>query len=104
VKRGEEPVLEGWQIIGWDPVEERIRSWTYDDAGGFTEGYWTREGQRWLVREAGYTNDGGRTTSENTITKIADDRFTWQAANRTLDGDPQPAINSIEISRVKGGE
>jgi len=27
VKRGGETTLEGWQIIGWDPIEERIRSW-----------------------------------------------------------------------------
>ena len=104
VKRGDDPVLEGWQIIGWDPVEEGIRSWTYDDAGGFTEGFWTREGQRWLVRETGYSADGGRTSSDNTITKLADDHFTWESANRTLDGDPQPTIGRIEIRKVKGGK
>ena len=38
VKRGEEAVLEGWQIIGWDPVAEGIRSWTFDDEGGYSEG------------------------------------------------------------------
>jgi hypothetical protein len=27
VKRGGETTLEGWQIIDWDPIEERIRSW-----------------------------------------------------------------------------
>ena len=104
VKRGDDPVLEGWQIIGWDPVEERIRSWTFDDAGGFTEGFWTREGQRWLLRENGYSADGSRTSSDNTISKLADDRFTWESSNRTTDGDPQPAIGRIEIRRVKGGE
>ena len=60
VKRGENPVLEGWQIIGWDPVEETIRSWTFDDAGGHSGGFWTREGQRWLVRETGYAPDLAR--------------------------------------------
>lgn len=103
VKRGTDPVLEGWQIIGWDPVAETIRSWTFDDAGGFSEGLWTREGQRWLQRETGYAADGSRTSADHTITKLADDRFTWESANRTLDGDPQPGIGRIEIRRVKGG-
>jgi len=102
VKRGGEPVLEGWQIIGWDPVEGGIRSWTFDDAGGYSEGRWTREGQRWLSREAGYAADGSRTAADNTISKTAEDRFFWESGNRTLDGDPQPGIGRIEIRRVKG--
>jgi hypothetical protein len=62
--------VEGWQIIGWDPVEERIRSWTFDGEGGFAEGWWTREGDRWLLRETGITPDGSRTGAENTIRRI----------------------------------
>lgn len=102
VKRGDDPVLEGWQIIAWDPVEGGIRSWTFDDAGGYSEGRWTNEGQRWLSRETGYAADGSRTAADNTITKVADDRFYWESGNRTLDGDPQPGIGRIEIRRVKG--
>ncbi|RPJ35184.1 MAG: SgcJ/EcaC family oxidoreductase [Verrucomicrobiaceae bacterium] len=102
VKRDDDPVLEGWQIIAWDPVEGGIRSWTFDDAGGYSEGRWTNEGQRWLLRETGYAADGSRTSADNTITKADDDRFYWESGNRTLDGDPQPGIGRIEIERVKG--
>jgi uncharacterized protein (TIGR02246 family) len=104
VKRGDDPVLEGWQIIGWDPVAEGVHSWTFDGGGGFSEGTWTNEGQRWLVRESGYTADGARTTADQTISKVADDKFYWESGNRTLDGDPQPGIGCIEIKRVKKGE
>lgn len=104
VKRGDDPVLEGWQIIGWDPVAEGIHSWTFDGGGGFTEGTWTREGQRWLVRESGYTPDGTRTSADQTISKVSDDSYYWESGNRTLDGDPQPGIGRIEIHRVKKGE
>ena len=102
VKRGDETTLEGWQIIGWDPIDNCIRSWTFDDEGGFAEGRWTREGQRWLLREKGVAPDGSRTAADNTFTKISDDRFTWESNNRTLDGNPQPGIPRIEINRVKG--
>ena len=102
VKRGDDDVLEGWQVIGWNPVEESIRSWTFDDAGGFTDGSWTREGERWLVREIGYSADGSRTTADNTLTKVGPDKLFWESANRTLDGDPRPGIGRIEINRVKG--
>jgi uncharacterized protein (TIGR02246 family) len=102
VKRGGETTLEGWQIIGWDPIEGRIRSWTFDGEGGFAEAWWTREGERWLLRETGVTPDGSRTGAENTITKLGPDRFAWESDNRTVDSEPQPNIGSIEINRVKG--
>lgn len=102
VKRAGNITLEGWQIIGWDPIEERIRSWTFDGEGGFAEGWWTREGERWLLRESGVAPDGSRTSAENTFTKIAADRFAWESNNRMLDGEPQPSIGRIEINRVKG--
>jgi len=102
VKRGAETTLEGWQIIGWDPIEGCIRSWTFDDEGGFSEGRWTQEGNRWLQRETGVTADGSRTAADNTFSKLSNDRFTWESNNRTLDGLPQPGIGRIEINRVKG--
>jgi len=102
VKRGAETTLEGWQIIGWDPIEGCIRSWTFDDEGGFSEGRWTREGNRWLQRETGVTADGSHTAADNTFSKLSNDRFTWESNNRTLDGSPQPSIGRIEINRVKG--
>jgi uncharacterized protein (TIGR02246 family) len=102
VKRAGNVVLEGWQIIGWDPLEERLRSWTFDGEGGYANGYFTREGNRWLLRETGVAANGSRTSSDNTITKVSADKFTWESANRTLDGDPQPGIGRIEINRAKG--
>lgn len=102
VKRGGETILEGWQIIGWDPVEGSIRSWTFDDEGGFSEGRLTREGNRWLQRETGVTAEGSRTAADNTFSKVSDDRFMWESNNRTFDGLPQPGIGRIEINRMKG--
>lgn len=102
VKRAGEVTLEGWQIIGWDPVAEQIRSWTFDGEGGFSEGSFTREGNRWLLRETGVTPDGNRTSSDSTITKVDGDRYSWESTNRTLNGNPQPGIDRIEIKRVKG--
>jgi uncharacterized protein (TIGR02246 family) len=102
VKNSGEVTLEGWQIIGWDSIDACIRSWTFDGEGGFSEGRFTRDGDRWLLRESGVTPDGDRTTAENTITKLGADRFTWESNNRTLNGEPQPSISRIEIGRMKG--
>ena len=102
VKTGDETTLEGWQVIGWDESKEQIRSWTFDTGGGFSEGTWTGDGNRWLIRESGTLTDGRRTTAEQTIVRIDDKKFTWEANNRTLDGEPQPSIGRLEIKRVEG--
>ena len=102
VKRGGDITMEGWQVIGWDPLANCIRSWTFDDEGGFSEGRWSRDGERWLLRETGVTPAGDRTAADNTFTRVSDDRLNWESNNRTLNGDPQPGIARIEINRVKG--
>jgi uncharacterized protein (TIGR02246 family) len=102
VKRAGNVTLEGWQIIGWDPIAERLRSWTFDGEGGYADGFFTREGNRWLLRETGVASNGSRTSADNTITKVSGDKFTWESGNRTFNGDPQPGIGRIEINRVKG--
>lgn len=101
VRRAGNVTLEGWQVIGWDPIAGQLRSWTFDGEGGFAEGYFTRDGNRWLLREKGIAPDGSRTTADNTITKVSADKLTWESNNRTLDGDPQPGIGRVEITRVK---
>ena len=35
-------------MIGYDPVKGRLRSWVFDSEGGFGEGSWRQEGNKWL--------------------------------------------------------
>jgi hypothetical protein len=39
--------IKGTEIIGWDPAEEVIRSWTFDSVGGFAMGIWFLENGEW---------------------------------------------------------
>lgn len=61
--RGE--IVTATQRIGWDPVGNRIKSWTFDSQGGTGEESWRHEGQRWLVDTADVSPDGkqGKTSS-----------------------------------------
>src|SRR5262249_31107239 len=38
----------GTQWIGYDPTTKAIRSWTFEDSGGFGEGTWKRDGDKWV--------------------------------------------------------
>jgi uncharacterized protein (TIGR02246 family) len=95
------PVLEGWQIIGWDPKEKRIRSWIFDSDGGYGQGTWTRDGNRWLIKETRVAADGTESSAEQTLTYVDPNHCTYESANRTLNGDPQPNIAKVDIDRVQ---
>ncbi len=101
ISQGDGVLLEGWQIIGWDPIENRIRSWIFDSEGGYGQAFWTRDGNRWLLKETRVSADGSESSAEQTLTYVDQDHCTFESANRTLNGDLQPNIDKIEIDRVK---
>jgi len=102
--QGNETTTDGWEIIGWDPVRQQIRSWIFDSNGGFGETIWVNNGDDWLIRASNVLPDGSRSTAENVLTKVDDNKFTWESQNRTLNGEPQPSLDKIEVQRVAGSQ
>jgi hypothetical protein len=45
--------------------------------------------------------DGSESSAEQTITYVDPDHCTYESANRTVDGDPQPNIAKVDIDRLK---
>ncbi len=93
--------LAGMQIIGWDPAEKQIRSWLFDSDGGFAEGRWTKNGNRWSIVTAGTLPDGGKTSSVNVITMLDNDSFQWKSINRVADGELLPNIDEVVVVRAE---
>jgi uncharacterized protein (TIGR02246 family) len=93
----------GVQLIGWDPRQDQIRSWVFDTSGGFSEGYWKRDGNRWIVSVSGFAQDGSEMSATNILTRIDDNAFTVQSRNRSIDGRADPDIPEIEIRRAPAG-
>jgi len=96
----------GVQVIGWDPRVSQIRSWVFDSKGGFIEGFWRPDGNRWIVTTSGVLQNGSEVSAVNTVTRIDDDTFTFQSTNRFLDGQQQPDIEPVEVKRrgTAGGQ
>jgi uncharacterized protein (TIGR02246 family) len=91
----------GVQWIGWDPVGKHIRSWTFENNGGFGEGTWIRKGNHWSVKAKGVLHDGKKVTATNLLTRQGPDTFTWQATERTRDGKELPDTPELKMKRVK---
>lgn len=101
---GDEINMSGMQIIGWDPANKQIRSWVFDSDGGFSEGKWTRKGNRWFINQVGTLSDGGQSTATNIITYVDDDSFTWQSIDRTVDDEILPNVEEVLVKRKPADE
>src|SRR5271166_1064939 len=99
--KDEEGETDGWEIVGWDPDRQEIRSWISDSNGGFGESSWSYDGGHWLIRASNVLPDGSRSTAGNLLTKVDDNTFTWESQNRTQDGGSQPSVPKIVVHRTK---
>lgn len=101
LKVDDEDALEGEQFVGWDPAANQIRSWTFDSEGGFGEGVWIQDGNRWLVKSAYVLADGSKASSLNIYTIVDQDTIRWQSTNREIAGELQPNIPEVTVVRQK---
>jgi uncharacterized protein (TIGR02246 family) len=95
------PALKGVQRIGRDPVAGALRSWVFESGGGFGEGVWERQGQRWVIEATGTLPDGSETTAINIILPLGPDLFTFQSIERTVAGVEVSDLPPIKVLRIK---
>ena len=92
VIREGEVVQKGTQRIGWDPQAKQVRSWIFDDAGGFGEAVWTPVDEAWVCKGKGVGSDGTSASATRTLTRDTADRVTWTATDRLDGGEPLPDL------------
>jgi uncharacterized protein (TIGR02246 family) len=91
--------FEGTQVIGWDPVAGRIRSWLFDSDGGFGEGVWQRVGDEWIVETTSTMSDGSQGSAKNVYKPVDENSFKWKSVDREVDDEQQPDIEEVPIRR-----
>lgn len=78
------------QRIGWDAVTGQIRSWTFDDDGGFTEGRWDATEEGWVVKSEATMPDGTSGSATLLITVKDADHFVVRGTDRIVGGVEEP--------------
>jgi hypothetical protein len=91
--------LAGTEVIGWDPRNDRIRSWVFDSTGGFGENVWHRDGKRWIVQHTGTTADGGHAVTTHVVTPVDDNTLSVQSKGRTVNGQCEPDGPAMTVKR-----
>ncbi len=99
MKTNGRPVLSGTQRIGWDPVRKQFKTWIFDTKGGFGEGYWTRNGDEWVIKAEGIRQDGRHASVTNILKRLGKDRASWQSVDRTLGDVAMPGIEEFTLVR-----
>ena len=87
--------------IGWDPQAKRVRSWIFDATGGFGEGAWTKEGDKWVIKTTSVLQDGKKAAATIALASGGADTLTLQARERTVDGTAVPDRKEFKLKRVK---
>jgi len=90
----------GTQWIGWDPVNKQIRSWNFEADGGFGEGAWTRDGDKWIVKTTSILADGSKVTATNVISLLSADLLSLQSKEQTVNGKAIPDTNESKMKRA----
>jgi uncharacterized protein (TIGR02246 family) len=91
--------MKGTQRIGWDPAAKQVRSWVFDSDGGFSEGFWTRLGEQWMVKTQGVHHDGRPVSATMMITRISPGVLRWSAFDRTRGSDLIPEVDEFTMVR-----
>jgi len=86
------------QRIGWDPVNGQVRSWTFDDDGGFTEGRWMRTDKGWAVFSEATMPDGTMGAATLLITVKDADHLIVRGTDRFI-GDVEEPDFEMTIAR-----
>ena len=99
-KFGDRPLMSGTQRIGWDPLANQIRSWVFESSGGYGEGLWSNDEDRWIIKQRNVTSSGQVGTATNVLKIIDKDRWGWQSYDRVVGGQLNPSIEQIIVVRV----
>lgn len=98
---GDVTVGSATQWIGWDPLANRVRSWVFDAAGGFGDGSWTRDGNKWVIKTSSVRQDGKKAAATYILTPVNADTISLQARDRSVEGKTIPATPELRLKRLK---
>jgi uncharacterized protein (TIGR02246 family) len=93
------PALTGLERIGWDPLTRQFKSWVFDSEGGYSEAYWSRQGERWVIKASGVRGDGRHASATRVLTRVNKDLVHFTSVDRTTTGRTVPDVEEFALVR-----
>ncbi|MFN0052408.1 MAG: YybH family protein [Planctomycetales bacterium] len=82
----ERGIVTGSMRIGWDPLTQQFKSWTFDSTGSYSEGLWSHGADAWVIKSQGVSALGQTFSRTAIIRKIDKQTMTLETHDR-LEGD-----------------
>lgn len=87
------------QRIGYDPLTGKIRSWLFDEDGGYSDGYWTLLEDEWVLKSQAVGPDGTVGFATITVSPLDENRFRMVGSDRVV-GDQRIEGFDIVIAKA----
>jgi len=100
VSREGKVVATSTEIIGWDPLDGGITSWTFSSEGGRAEGIWTPYENGWGVESEGITRNGMTTEAVNFWSRLEGGAIGWRSVERSVDDFDLEDARDLVFKRV----
>jgi uncharacterized protein (TIGR02246 family) len=103
VRKGDATTGSGIQIIGWDPQQGQIRSWSFDSTGGYGTGLWSQTADGWQIDHIGTFPDSTPSSSRDFVIRVPgeDNVLGFRSTHRLAGGSVLPDTAEIVFDRVK---
>lgn len=88
------------EIIGYDPVNNHLKSWFFDSEGGFGEGFWREDEDKWVVHRDVTMPDGGKFSSEYRLSWEDMDHLIVETVSKSLNGQVLPNTKAFKMMRA----
>jgi uncharacterized protein (TIGR02246 family) len=85
----------GVQLIGWNPEQGHVQSWSFSPDGGHAVGIWSPQQDGWTAEMRGVTGEGTSTTAVNVLARLDEDAYVWRSVQRTAGGMVLPDSDEV---------
>lgn len=92
-------VMKSEQRIGFDPLTGKIRSWLFDEDGGYSDGFWTLLEDEWVLKSQAVGPDGTLGFATITLSPLDENRFRMVGSDRVV-GDQRIEGFDIVIAKA----
>lgn len=92
VHQAGQEVMKVSQRIGWDPLKNQLRTWMFDEEGGYGESYWTPTETGWLIKATSVNSNGTVASATNHIEPTSLDRYVFQSVDRVSGDEVMPPV------------
>ncbi len=100
VKRSDQLVTSGLQVIGWNAQAQCVESWTFTSDGGHAVGRWSPHRGGWVIENSGMLADGTPTGAVNYLVRLDDNALSWKSVERSVGGALLPESAEVVLKRV----